>query len=363
MTEVFMKRFFIFFTLFFFSGMTISHSSGEESDSSSGRQTFFGLPVLTYSTDTGVGAGVAAVKTYNPDRERISYVQMAFLYTQKKQIINSWKWDHYFPENIGRIIFKCDYSKFPTYFFGMGNNTSNSDPEKYTPEYFITRFYYERGLKKQFRIRTQVYFYSQSLLKSEPGGQIHLSNVPWSRGRRDAGTGIAFLWDSRDNIIATNDGLLMQVEYEGSLYQNKGHAYNLLTLDLRKFFNPFPDIVLGSMVRVKDCRGNVPFYSLAMLGGQDLLRGYEYDRFRDRSAFLFQQDIRYPIWGVLGGAVFIATGCVDDKVSKLFSGTFHTAYGAGLRFIINKEDNLIVRFDYAVGSDSTGYYITFGEAF
>ncbi|MBT4484031.1 MAG: hypothetical protein HOC71_10190, partial [Candidatus Latescibacteria bacterium] len=198
-----MKIFYIFFILIFFSGMTISPCSGDEKESSSAGQSFFGIPVLTYSSDTGVGVGAAAVKTYHPGRERISYIQMGFLYTQKKQIINSWKWDHHFPENIGRIVFYCDYSKYPTYFYGMGNDTSNSDPEKYTPEYFRTRFYYERRLKKHFRIRTHIFFHTQSLLKSEPAGLIHLSNVPWSRGRKDAGTGIAFFWDSRDNIIAT----------------------------------------------------------------------------------------------------------------------------------------------------------------
>jgi len=38
-------------------------------------------------------------------------------------------------------------------------------------------------------------------------------------------------------------------------------------------------------------------------------------------------------------------------------------YGGGLRFKIDRESNVNIRFDYALGKNSSGFYIGFGEAF
>ena len=157
--------------------------------------------------------------------------------------------------------------------------------------------------------------------------------------------------------------MLAKFEYLGIMLQDEGEAFNFISLELRKFFNPFSEYVLGYMFRLDDYRGDTPFYFLADIGGFDKLRGYEQQRFLGNNSILFQHDIRLPIWHNIGGAVFIASGRVADKTSDLFSGTYHTGYGVGLRYFINKEDNLVLRFDMAFGSDSRGIYITFSEAF
>jgi outer membrane translocation and assembly module TamA len=142
-----------------------------------------------------------------------------------------------------------------------------------------------------------------------------------------------------------------------------GNDFNAMALEGRKFFNPVSDVVCAFMALAKDTRGDVPFYLLPVLGGEDRLRGYELDRFTGRCLILFQQDIRFPVWGPFSGAVFAATGRVAPDVESLFSGTYHRAAGCGVRWYFDKEDNLVIRFDAAWGSDSNGVYIGFGEAF
>ena len=39
------------------------------------------------------------------------------------------------------------------------------------------------------------------------------------------------------------------------------------------------------------------------------------------------------------------------------------AYGAGLRFRLTKRDRLNLRADYGVAAESSGFYLTLGEAF
>ncbi|HDY88750.1 MAG TPA: hypothetical protein ENH82_11655 [bacterium] len=353
------------FIIFIYTMLIVYVSKGvcEESEDSSEDISFLVIPVATYSSDTGFGGGFGALKSYHSTDNQVSTLQFLALYTEKKQFQTLIKLVHYFRNTDDRMIIKFGYIKYPTNFYGMGNNTSNKNPEKYTPEYFEGRVLYEKKIFQHFKIKTIFLFRNQSLIKSEPDGVFKLPNVPWSSGRFDAGPGIGLLWDSRDNSYATKRGMFAKIEYRGILIQNEGGAFNFLSMEVRKFLNPLSDLVLAYMFRLEDCRGDTPFYLLADIGGMDRLRGYEYRRFLEKKAILFQHDIRFPIWGPVGGAAFIASGRVSDKVQDLFSGTYHTGYGGGLRYIFNEEDNLVLRFDYALGKDSKGVYFTFSEAF
>ena len=117
------------------------------------------------------------------------------------------------------------------------------------------------------------------------------------------------------------------------------------------------------MLYTRHTRGDTPFYLKPALGGGDHLRGYEENRFIGDSMALMQQDFRFPIWWRIGGSVFAATGRVADDVSSLFEGQYHFGYGAGLRFFINRDDNLVIRLDKAWGRDTDTIYAGFGEAF
>jgi len=353
----------VFIMMFCLYIMVITVCYCEENENASNGLSHLILPVFLYSTDTGFGAGFTGMTGYNPSRIRISTIRVIGLYTLKKQVNTSLKWDHYCSGNRDRIGIECKYRKFPTYFYGIGNNTQDTDLEKYTPETFYAQFFYERNLKEHFKINAQFHVRNQSLVESEPDGLVRSKHVPWNTGRFEAGPGFAILWDSRDNIIATQNGSLAKLECNGAMFQDEGGAFNSWSLDMRKFINPLSGVVLASMAWVQDFRGDVPFYMLSKLGGDDRLRGYRFERFRDRSLFLIQQDIRCRLWGPIGGALFAATGRVADEITGLFSGVYHTGYGAGLRYYFDEELNLMVRFDAAWGSDTNCYYINFGEAF
>lgn len=358
-----MKKTFIsiLFAAFFIASAAFCDDADTKDDPQN--NDIFFIPALMYSTDTGVGGGFAGIYSYQNPGSKTSTLEFAAIYTQKKQFTLSTRWQHLFHNNKSRLVNQINYSKYPSFFYGLGNENSNDDPEKFTPEYLRIKLAYERTIIKQFKVKAQFAIRNQALVKSEPGGKLKSSNVPWSSGRLDAGPGFGILWDSRDNYLATKRGTLAQIEYLGFMFQDDGGSLNTVTLDVRHFRNPFSDVVFGSMFWMIDARGDIPFYLLSALGGGDRLRGYENDRFFGRKLILFQQDVRFPVWGPIGGIVFAATGRVSDKVDELFSGQYHTGYGAGLRYFIDKQENLVVRFDMAIGSDARTSYITFSEAF
>ncbi len=333
-----------------------------EKDGKSDGPSMFALPVAYYTSDTGFGGGGAFMKSYHPERVRVSNAQLFAVYTVKDQFSLAGKLDHFFPGGRDRLKLDVSYVKFPTAFYGIGNYSSHDTFEDYTPLGLELETEYERRIGGDVRVTGKLSLDKMRLEKYEPGGEIE-TTVPWGRGRTDVSLGMALLRDSRDNLFATNEGSLAKIEFGGSAWQNRGDPFNYVTLDVRTFVSLWNGVVFASNAYAADIRGDVPFYRLFKLGGQDRLRGYDYERFRDRSLMLFQQDVRYTIWGPIGGAVFASTGRVADDITGLLDGRWHTALGAGIRFFFNRDENMMVRADFARGSETSRYYITFGEAF
>ena len=324
---------------------------------------FMAMPYGGYTTDTGLFVGAFAFKGYHPERYRLSTLGVSTIYSVKKQFIFSGVLDHYFPDGRNRLYVSFTYEKYPTYFYGLGNNTDSNDAEKYTPENVRGRMFLERRVRGFFKVKIGFQYRNQALVGVDREGMLLTSGAPYVRGRMDAGPELALAWDSRDNTIAAKNGTLLAAIFSGGVIRNKGGGYNGVSLDARKFVTVFSRIVLAYMGEITDFRGQAPFYLYTSLGGRDRLRGYEENRFVDRSAVLLQHDIRFPVYGAFDGVVFGAAGRVGPDVGSLFSGRYHRAFGAGLRWYYNREDNLVLGLNYAWGKDSTGIYVGFGEAY
>lgn len=107
----------------------------------------------------------------------------------------------------------------------------------------------------------------------------------------------------------------------------------------------------------------VPFHRMPMLGGDNLMRGYFFGRFRDRAMFLAQSEYRQRINRLLGFTVFGSIGDVASKITSLDLIETKYAYGAGLRIALNAKERLNLRIDYGRGISGGLFYFTVGEAF
>lgn len=65
----------------------------------------------------------------------------------------------------------------------------------------------------------------------------------------------------------------------------------------------------------------------------------------------------------LGAVVCGGVGTLGDDQTLLRLGDPKRAYGAGLRFTANRRAHLNVRLGYGLGHESSGFYLTVGEAF
>lgn len=139
----------------------------------------------------------------------------------------------------------------------------------------------------------------------------------------------------------TLSGSLFRVGYSynrqvnGSLY-----AFNRFTAEVQQFM-PIPFLAKNRRLAVRgifekiDRHGDkqVPFYALSVLGDASNLRGYDQNRFRGRGALLFNFEYRYPIWDTWDAVIFLDEGQVFDDLGDIEFSEFHSAVGAGVRFM------------------------------
>ena len=70
------------------------------------------------------------------------------------------------------------------------------------------------------------------------------------------------------------------------------------------------------------------------LGGPNILRGYNVNRFRGDDYYLQQTELWCPLWKLFGGAACVGFGDAGDNQftnPKLAYGVWRMAYGVGLR--------------------------------
>ena len=119
------------------------------------------------------------------------------------------------------------------------------------------------------------------------------------------------------------------------------------------------DLVLASGLAGGVIFGRAPYLSQFRLGGTDRLRGFFYDRFRGSKYYVQQNELRFPVLGLVGGATFLEFGEVTEKH---FSRA-HVSYGVGLRIGIPPDKVAQMRIDYAMSADQKGVFVDFGHAF
>jgi len=90
------------------------------------------------------------------------------------------------------------------------------------------------------------------------------------------------------------------------------------------------------------------------LGGNNSIRGIPQDRYFSESYILLNEEVGIPIWWRFGGVLGFDTGNSKTTPDWIINTV------VGIRFYM---DNFIVRADFGIGAESTGFYFNFGHLF
>ena len=90
-------------------------------------------------------------------------------------------------------------------------------------------------------------------------------------------------------------------------------------------------------------------------------------RFRDKEMLLYQGELRGYFYKRFGASAFWNYALLAEEISHFSFTNDHASVGAGLRFAIDRQKKINLRFDAAipvgVGRNDVVYYFTINEAF
>ncbi|NWG27488.1 MAG: BamA/TamA family outer membrane protein [Ignavibacteriaceae bacterium] len=341
------------------------------------------FPILSYDTDAGFGYGI---KTFFYDQlnTRESFDIILFNSTKGEQW---YKFVFSIPDFESRqgtefpialdVTFEYDkWKNYNLYYYGLENEDTNpacqnvefTDQSVY--ELVETKLFLNSALRKDITgsvglkfNSTSTYDYRRdSVLASPDDVENKFLEAP---SVKYLSANLNCKWDTRNSYINPSTGLVLEIELE--------YAPNILG-DNSSFFRQafvvrhfteifFKNLILASRaVEQILIAGSESSQFLAIpVGGSNTLRGVPMDKFRFYSAFLFNNELRFPIWWRFGGIAGLDIGYGSNKdlyPEDAIDWVVNPV--VGLRFFM---DNFIVRADVGYYAGDIGFYLNFGHIY
>lgn len=358
-----------FYILFSFHS-TVAFAASSVQDTLTRKLKIIKLPVLMKTPETKLGIGAAAAFTFRtisqPDSIlRTSNIQVLGLHTLRKQTILGLDGVIYFPSEKYILRIHGSYSYFPDIFWGIGDSTPKNHAERYTYQQFYIFPQLLRNVYKNWYVGVTIEYQRlfklqhqqrESLFETEHVLGQNTSNVP--------GVGGIISWDSRNNAFSSTKGSFFEFScttFNRALLSN--FTYTNAIIDSRKYMQTWRGQVIAFQAYGNFNKGQVPYMSLACIGGGMIMRGYYNGRFRDKDLVAMQAEYRIPLWGRFGIVAFAAVGQVAHNLAQIDYYNLKCAAGGGIRFALKKDERLNLRIDYGVARNSTGVYLLVSEAF
>lgn len=326
-----------------------------------------GFPVVSYTPETRTGYGVAGVATFRLGKNVLhtspSQVSIGIGFTQNKQQLYYLPFALFTNNNRYYIYGEAGYYKYNYYYYGVGQ--SEVPKELYGVNYPRMRLsvlykwlpHYYAGLRYQYE--------NYRLTQTKPGGELEKGFIPGSKSSVSTGIGVVQIVDKRDSVLYPTKGFWMELAAMfNTTALGSTNNFQQVSYDVSAYLSFKKKFVWANNIYTKLLTGPAPFNQYALIGGNKKMRGYYEGRYRDKHSLILQTELRALIYKRVGATVFGSAGFIGgDKEYVRFNKPFFS-YGAGFRYIVNKNDHLNLRIDYAFDNKGKGnFYATFGEVF
>ena len=357
-----------------------SGSVAQSPDSSRKQVSLFPFPVIYYTPETRFAYGAVVSATFRFTRDfallrsdrattnharydlpRPSNVQVLLAYTQNKQVLLFVPFQVFYDRNKYYVYGEAGYYKYTYNFYGVGQR--EVPPENYGVNYPRIRLNVLRRIRPGLYAGLRGEYENYAITRVESDGLLATGTVPGGAGGRMAGAGLGLFYDTRDVVFYPTKGVVADLTYLGhSRAIGSDFRYNRYVVDVSSYHKVHRRAIVALNYVVSITGGVAPFSALSLVGSGKRLRGYYEGRYRDNNLALLQAEARFGVWKRLSAVVFGGVGLLGNNQRLFRADDPKTAYGAGLRVRIN-NDGLNIRVDYGIGKQSTGLYLTLGEAF
>ncbi|TNF49541.1 MAG: hypothetical protein EP305_02460 [Bacteroidetes bacterium] len=351
------------FVLSFLIVMPLCYSQDSITERKTKKIKILPVPALGYSPETKFYFGAVALfqmNFYQDSLTRTSNAKVELNYTMRKQFIAEAEWNYFFKEEKWFTNGILHFSKFPDLYYGIGPNTINTNELNYQSN----RAKIDLNLLRQV---SKGHFLGGGLKYVDYWDVASLTDmiIPFQEliDARALGLQLQYLIDKRNSILTPTNGYYMRF-YNAELSTANG-VYAQFSLDLRKYhtLGKKKNHTFSGRAYTVLNTSNAPFFDIALLGGDKLVRGYYFGRFRDLSLSTVQMEYRYTLYKWFGLSGFAGISTLYHN-TETFGTYIRPNAGVGLRIKVDKNENTNLRFDYAIGNDGqSGFYVSFGESF
>lgn len=327
-------------------------------------------PTIGYTPETNWEFGFSSLYVYYANRDtsnRLSEVSGFTFYTLENQY-GLWL-DHalYTDKNKWFFLGRFRYQSFPLLYYGIGPNSSPDPLAEIEGNYLFLKERILREIKPSFYGGLEFDFQSLSGVNYEDE-VIGLERPLGGEGSTNLGLGLGLVYDNLHNALNAREGLFSELAI---INYNKvwGSDFNFTSLisDNRIYRPLSKNNVFAAQVFGKfTLDGQAPFNQLALLGGENLMRGYYLGRYRDDNILAAQVEFRmlpFSFSKRWGASFFLATGQVFSDENQLALNRFLPTAGTGIRFLLFPEKDIYTRLDFAFTQEGPGFYFFIGEAF
>ena len=293
-----------------------------------------------------------------------SNIQAGFAYTTYNQILSYLPFQLFVAKRKYWLQGELGYYRYVFNYFGIGNDLPTDYIEKYDARFPRVRFNGLRNIAPGLHAGISYAFDDFNFTRKDSAGLLATTEVPGGNGGRISSIGFAGNYDTRDNNSFPTKGWFVEAEARtDAKWTGSEYSFTRLHLNASHYLMPFENHIFAINGAVTAILGDAPFFQYATLGGTKRLRGYFEGKYRDKHAALLQAEYRSPFLWRLGLVAFGGYGAAFDSY-KTFKGQYlRFNYGAGMRVMLDQKQRINVRIDYGRGYQSSGFYLTIGEAF
>lgn len=244
----------------------------------------------------------------------------------------------------GSLTFAGQYRNRPKeLFYGIGPNVLKSSANDFLQEDILVQFIYRQRSSRVVAVGVDANYHSVDIRSGQNPALPNTDSLFTEKtltglaNRGDFAEGAVFLrvqfldhpgYPTRGNLS------FFRLGYNRSVDDDAFSNLRLTAISeqfLELFYDRVVSLRLGTDWTVPVGDSGVPFYGLASIGGEELLRGFPRGRFRDRGVVFATATYKFPIWRVLNGFIFYETGRPFHHPRDFSFRDWKDSLGGGLR--------------------------------
>lgn len=336
-----------------------------------GQPSFRLYPTFAYAPETDLEIGFSTLYLFQAKKDstnRISEIN-AFTFITLESQYGIWLDNAlYGDKDKWFILGRTRFQRYPLLYYGIGPYADEHFPSTIDASYFLVRQRVLRKIKPNLFVGPEIDYQNLFNTNVEHHAEDDEPEMPiGSEGSSNLGLGAALVYDNRHNVLNVRKGFFGELGFL-AYSESLGSTYSFtgVNTDLRYYHPVNKRDVLAMQVVGNFYSGTPPFNQMALMGGETMMRGYYYGRYRDKNMIAGQVEYRllpFSFSKRIGAAVFAGTAAVAPRISAFKASNIKFAGGAGLRYLLFPKKDIFVRFDVGITKEGVGFYLFTGEAF